>query len=288
MMWHTDMTQAVRIESIFHPSDFSAASEVAFAHALKIALVTGAKLNILHATSADGADWSEFPGVRATLERWGLIPEGSTKSAVVRLGIEVLKVIARNRNPVKASLEFLERHPASLIVLAVHQHQGRMRWLERRTGEPIAQSSGETTLFIPHGVRGFVSPEDGSVLLRNILVPIARKPRAQPAVDAAARLIRNLQLPAGAVTLVHVGNQSEAPAVRIPNDTGWAWQTRAEQGEADEMILNIAKETSADLIVMTTDGPDGFLEGLRGSTSQRVLAGTHCPLAVLPVGSVLA
>lgn len=282
------MTQAVRIESIFHPSDFSTASEIAFAHALKIALVTGAKLNILHAASEDGADWSEFPGVRTTLERWGLIPEGSGKSAVVRLGIEVLKVLARNRNPVKASLEFLERHPASLIVLAVHQHQGRMRWLDRRTGEPIAQHSGEATLFIPHGVRGFVSLEDGAVRLRNILVPIARKPRAQPAIDAAARLIRNLHLPAGTVTLLHVGEASEAPAVRIPNDTGWAWQKQVEQGEADEVILNVATATSADLIMMTTDGPDGFLEGLRGSTSQRVLAGSHCPLAVLPVGALLA
>ena len=37
-----------RIEVIFHPSDFSEASEVAFAHALKIALVTGSTLNVLH------------------------------------------------------------------------------------------------------------------------------------------------------------------------------------------------------------------------------------------------
>ena len=42
------MREGVKLESIFHPSDFSEASEVAFAHALKIALVAGAKLTMLH------------------------------------------------------------------------------------------------------------------------------------------------------------------------------------------------------------------------------------------------
>ena len=38
------------------------------------------------------------------------------------------------------------------------------------------------TLFIPHGVGGFVSREDGSISLRNILIPVAIKPRPQPSV----------------------------------------------------------------------------------------------------------
>src|SRR5688572_8780958 len=71
-----------RIESIFHPSDFSEASAVAFDHALKIALASRAALNMLHVAADPDADWSDFPGVRATLERWRLIPPGSPKSAV--------------------------------------------------------------------------------------------------------------------------------------------------------------------------------------------------------------
>src|SRR5262245_26023240 len=116
------------IESIFHPSDFSEASEIAFAHALKIALITGAAFTMLHVGRGHGAEWSDFPGVRATLERWRLIPKGSPKSAVGQLGIEVTKVIASSSDPVKASLYFLGRHPADLIVLAIHQYEGRMRW----------------------------------------------------------------------------------------------------------------------------------------------------------------
>ena len=37
----------------------------------------------------------------------------------------------------------------------------------------------------------------------------------------------------------------------------------------------------------TTDGPDGFLDGLRGTTFERVLRKARCPVANLPVGSLL-
>ena len=81
------MREGVKLESIFHPSDFSEGSEVAFAHALKIALVAGAKLTMLHVEANPSAEWQDFPGVRNTLERWGLIPHGSPKRAVGQLGI---------------------------------------------------------------------------------------------------------------------------------------------------------------------------------------------------------
>jgi len=51
---------------------------VAFAHALKLALFARAELRLMH-VAADEEDmhWSDFPGVRATLARWGLLPDGS-------------------------------------------------------------------------------------------------------------------------------------------------------------------------------------------------------------------
>jgi len=73
----------------------------------------------------------------------------------------VQKVIAAAKDPVRASLGFLAGHPAELVVLAVHQHQGRMRWFEKSVGEPIARGAGQMTLFIPHGMAGFVSQADG-------------------------------------------------------------------------------------------------------------------------------
>jgi nucleotide-binding universal stress UspA family protein len=286
-MIQANVLDGVKLESIFHPSDFSEASEVAFVHALKMALVAGAKLTMLHVAASRGAEWQDFPGVRDTLERWGLIPKGSPRSAVGQLGIRVAKVLKLSKDPLKTCLGFLEENPADLIVLAVRQHEGRMRWLGKSVGKPIARKAGEMTLFIPHGVEGFVSRQDGLISLRNILVPVAIKPRPQPSVESAARLIRNLQLPAGKVTLLHVGPAAEMPSLALPEDTDWAWNKIAKVGEPVEIILQTAEELCADLILMTTDGREGFLDALRGSTSERVLSRARCPVANLPVGSML-
>jgi nucleotide-binding universal stress UspA family protein len=287
IMSQSSLPDGVKLESIFHPSDFSDASEIAFVHALKIALVTGAKLTLFHVQASPGTEWQDFPGVRDTLERWGLIPEDSPKSAVGQLGIAVDKVIASNKDPVKSCLGFLEKHPGDLVVLALRQHRSRMRWLEKLVGAPIARGAGQMTLFTPHGVNGFVSRQDGSISLRNILIPISSKPRPQPSVEATVRLIRNLQLPAGLVTLLHVGPAAEKPSVKPPKSTDWTWNSVARPGEPADIILQTATELGADLIVMTTDGSDGFLNGLRGTTSERVLQRAPCPVANLPVGSML-
>jgi len=59
----------IPIDTIFHPTDLSEASFVAFVHALKIALLAQSELTILHAAddSGDRVSWKDFPGVRQTL-----------------------------------------------------------------------------------------------------------------------------------------------------------------------------------------------------------------------------
>lgn len=284
------MSDDVKLESIFHPSDFSEASEVAFVHALKIALAAEAKLTMLHVQAGPGAEWQDFPGVRDTLERWGLVPKDSPRSAVAQLGLKITKVLKMSSDPLKTCLGFLEENPTDLIVLAVHRHEGPLHllpWLGKSVGEPLARRAGQVTLFIPHDVQGFVSRQDGSISLRSILIPVAIKPRPQPSLESAARLIRNLRLPAGVVTLLHAGPHAEMPSLKLPSDTNWTWNRVARSGDPVDVILQTASELHADLIIMTTDGPDGFLDALRGSTSERVLRKAPCPVANLPVGSML-
>jgi nucleotide-binding universal stress UspA family protein len=271
------------IGSILHPSDFSAASEVAFAHALKAALITRSRLTVMHVSPSMTAEWTDFPGVRETLAQWGLIPPDSPRSAVPALGIDVHKVLAHDHHPVQSVLAFLRRHPTDLIVLATHQHEGRSHWLQHSVSEPIARQAGQMTLFIPHGVDGFVSRHDGAVSLRNILIPIAPIPRAQPAIAAAVRLVQRLQCPAGTFTPLFVGAPGDAPAVRCPAVPGWQWNNIVKSGNVIDSIVQMAGDMAADLLVMSTDGRNGFLDALRGSHSERVLRRTPCPLLTIPV-----
>jgi len=273
------------IESVLHPTDFSEGSKVAFYHALKAALTARSKITLLN-VSADGKPrWSEFPGVRETLERWELLPPGSPKSAVADLGIDVRKMVTPKADPVDAVVGYLNQHPAELIVLATHQRTGATRWLNSSVAEPIARKANEMTLFISGETKGFVSSEDGSVSLRNIIIPVAVKPDAQPALDAAARIVKSLNCDQGTFTLLHVGSEDSMPAVRPPDVPGWEWKEEVRSGEVIQAIIDVSNETEADLIVMTTDGRNGFLDGLRGSHSERVLRLADMPLLTVPLGS---
>jgi nucleotide-binding universal stress UspA family protein len=255
----------------------------AFAHALKAALVAKAKLVLIHVTNDNAQDWSEFPGVRETLERWKLLPAGSRRQAVLDLGVDVNKVIGRGPDPAAGVLHYIDEKGADLIVLATH-HRG-VDWLRQSVAEPVARKSGEMTLFVPTAARNFVSREDGSLSLRNILIPIATSPSPNGAIAGAARLVQQLGCDAGRFILLHVGD--EPPRVKTPAVPGWAWQTITKSGDVIDAILETAGTVEADLIVMSTDGRDGFLDGFRGSHSERVLRQAPCPLLAIPESSYI-
>ena len=204
----------------------------------------------------------------------GTPPAGCPRSAVPALGIDVQKVITYDHDPVKSVLAFLEHHRADLIVLATHQYEGRSHWLRGSVAEPVSRQSGQMTLFIPHGVDGFVSRQDGSVSLRHILIPIAPTPRPQPAIEAAVRLVHRLRCPAGTFTTLFVGAPGRAPAVRCPTVPGWQWNGIVRSGDVIDTIVQTASDMETNLIVMSTDGRNGFLDALRGSHSERVLRRT--------------
>lgn len=276
------------IESVLHPTDFSESSLVAFYHGLKTALITKSKFTLFNVSPNGEPEWASFPGVRETLERWGLLPKSSQRSAVAELGVHVRKIVADMSDPVKAVLGYLEHHPVDLIVLATRQRDGTVRWLGKSVSEPIARTAWQMTLFIPGGAKGFVSAEDGSVHLNRVLIPVARSPRAEPAVAAAARLVQKLNCPEGTFTLMHVGGSDTMPAVRCPEVPGWKWVKELRTGDVIQSIVGAAKDLNSDLIVMSTDGRNEFLDSLRGSHSERVLRHGVAPLLTVPVGALAA
>jgi nucleotide-binding universal stress UspA family protein len=272
------------IESVLHPTDFSEGSKVAFHHALTVALLAKSTLTLLNVSPDGTSEWSDFPGVRETLERWGLLPKGSPRSAVGELGIDARKVLARESDPVEAVLRYLKKYPADLIVLATNQRDGRVRWLGKSVAEPVARKAWEMTLFIPSDNDGFVDDQDGSVHLRKILIPVARSPRPQPAIEAAVRLVEKFKCSEGTFILMHVGDRGTMPTLSCPEVIGWEWTKELRTGDVIQSIVDTAKDLQADLIVMPTDGRNGFLDALRGSHSERVLRHGAAPLLTVPVG----
>ena len=70
------------------------------------------------------------------------------------------------------------------------------------------------------------------------------------------------------------------PAFASPAANGMRWVSRAEPGEVVPAILDAAHGSG--LVVMPTQGHHGFLDALRGSTTERVLREVACPVLALP------
>jgi nucleotide-binding universal stress UspA family protein len=270
---------------IFHPSHFSAASEVAFGHALKIAMQAKAKLDIMHVEtqlSPEKPYWQDFPAVRATLNRWGILPEGVRRDEVAKVGPRIRKILKSRADPVGTMLRHFRRLPPDLIVLATHQREGIERWLHKAVAEPLARRSGAMTLFVPQDGRGFVSISDGTVALKKILIPFDHNPHAQTAVSKASLLARGLDCIVEEIRLVHIGPRGTAPVIDTPYRTGWSYDTVVRQGDVVDEIVKAEHEWRPDLMVLATQGHLDFLDALRGSTTERVLRSVHCPVLAVP------
>jgi nucleotide-binding universal stress UspA family protein len=273
------------VQSVLHPTDFSEPSELAFAHALRIALTGRTRMYVLHADPAasDETDWSTFPGVRATLARWGMLEADSSPEAVFeKLGVRLAKVRVHDRDAVRGILRFLDEHPSQLIVLATHGRDGLPRWLRGSVAEPVARAAHTSTLFIPHGARGLVAPEDGAVSLRRVLVPVDSRPRPGLALEAAWRIARLFVDEPVALELLHVGEAGGFPEVEVEPGRWSKVDRSVRNGQVVEQIVAAAEHGGAELIVMATAGHQGFLDAVRGSTTERVLRHAPCPVLAVP------
>ena len=269
------------VESVFPPSDFSDASHNAFAHALAIALLRKASFTIFHAGDrvADQSRWTAFPPVRRTLERWGLLEEGSPPSAIFdEFSMRVRKVRSPKRDPLQACLEHLVENPVDLVVLATEGRDGLPGWMRRSVAEELARRAKASTLFVPARARGFVSLGTGQIGLRRILLPVDHRPDPRAAIVFATRAARALAEESAVITLLQVGDGALLDRLQLPENDAWSWDRQVRSGEVVEEILAVADAVSPDLIVMTTSGRDGVLDALRGSTTEQVLRRAPCPV----------
>ena len=276
------------IKSVVHPTDFSAASQRAFAHAMAVALIRRASLTLLHVSGSGREEWSAFPAVRQTLERWHLLQPGSTQADVATaVGVKVMKVTLSSRSPVSAVTDYVHRKPTDLLVVATEQRDGLARFLHGSTAAAMARRSRTMTLFVPAEARRYlVSLEDGSLTLHNILIPIDHTPDPRAAMEFARRVARIAGGDTITITLLHVG--ADMPDIRFADGPAWRVARVRRDGDPVVEIVAVADALKAELIVMPTAGRAGVFEALRGSTTERVLRHASCPLLAVPASELHA
>lgn len=272
------------IESIYHPTDFSRSSLVAFGHALRLCLDSHARLHVHHVFKPHQKfSWDDYPGVRDFLQGWKLVSEDHEHDDLKKLDLHVEKVLSESKSPLMSMSGFVEKHRPDLIVLSTHQNYGVMAWIQKEKALPLTRMSHCATLFIPYGEGGFVSLSDGQVKLRNVLVPVDVSPSPSKAIEAAEKLVNSLNVDQVNVHTLHVGTTDKAPALKLPDSNpAINWSHLVVKGHKETKILQAAEQMQADVIVMATAGTHGFLDALRGSTTDHIIHHANCPVLAVP------
>jgi nucleotide-binding universal stress UspA family protein len=273
------------VRSVVLATDFSAAGERAFAHALGLALLAQGDLTILHvASGGTDSDWRRFPAVRKTLERWKLLDPGSAQEDVFpKLGVQVRKIGIESKFPAMALARHLDREPADLLVVATEGREGIARWLRGSVAEAMARWSRTMTLFVPaEAKRSIVAVADGNLTLENVLIPVDRTPNPAAAIEFARRGARYLSDSRATITLLHVGGVDGMPSLTLEDGPEWSFARLTREGDPVEQIEAAAELVRAELIVMPTHGRHGVFDALRGSTTEQVVRRASCPVLAVP------
>lgn len=264
------------IHSIALPTDFSDAGTVAFEHALRLAVLNRCRLDLLHVRRPDEPpQWDEFPHVREVLRRWNYLEEGARIEDIkATTGVEVRKVDIRDDDAGDGIAAYLHDHRPGLLVMATRGHAGLERWLKGSVSAEVVRDTLVPTLAFGPEARPFVASDTGVMEIESVLIPVDHSPSPEGVLAGLRRLTGDLPV---ALDFVHVGDN--APTVE--NGRGEAMAVRTLEGPVVETLLQEAERAS--LVAMATAGRKGFLDAIRGSTTERLVGEVNCPVLVLPV-----
>ena len=263
------------VSSIAHPTDLSPQGVAAFEHALSLALANRCRLDVLHVDEPRGAaDYAEFPQVRQTLQRWGILPPGASVDAVqATTGVKVRKVGIHDRDAIDGLARFLEEHQSELIVMATRGRAGIDRLLNTSVTAGLVQTLRVPTLILGPEARPFVDPASGRLAIRKVLVPVDHDPDPHAAIEVLEQIAANLGL---TLDFVHVG--ASAPVLR--DGPKGPRTVRLLEGPVIDTLL--AEAEAADLVAMPMVGAQGLVDALKGSTTERVMREVTCPVLAIP------
>lgn len=286
-MQEPDDEQTRGFHRILHATDFAAASESAFHHALRLALASRGHLYLVHADRSDPdaeADWDAFPGIRSTLTRWNLLPADAKASDVAdKLGVRVTKAEIAAAEATEGVVRFGIDHRCDLLVLATHAREGLARLLQGSIAEILARRAELPTLFLPLQADGFIDGATGEPRLRRILLPVDRSASHGAAASLALRIADALGCTDVELHALHVGSVDSDPIVAVAAKDEPRLHRISREGSVVDGIVEEAAAIDADLIVMPTAGHDGLVDRLMGSKTEQVLRRAGRPLLAVPL-----
>ncbi len=179
-----------------------------------------------------------------------------------------------------ALLELIRREEPDLTVMASHGRAGLSAFFVGSVTQEVVRRGGRPVLVTRSRQGGGAPP------YRRILVPTDLSAKARRALPLAALLAHAFESRVTAVHAVSPGAREpgadevrKAVAPELP-----AVSVRVERGAAWDVIVRVAAEEEADLVVMASKGHDSLSDSVIGSNAERVVRHAPCPVLVAETG----
>ncbi|GBD19910.1 TRAP-T-associated universal stress protein TeaD [bacterium HR28] len=228
--------------------------------------------------------------LRALLEDWRAECRAYLEEVAQTFPQEApIRIVIEEGDPALVLTRLAEETADPLVVMAAHARAG---WRRVVLGSVTAQviASGVTPVFV---VPAHVPPPDeAELVLDRALVPLDGSRLAERALD----LLPLLGTEGWEVLLLHVreGRPRRIEADVAGDDPSTYLRELAERlvargyrvewlvadGRPAQVIVEVARERAADLIVMVTHGWSGLRDVVMGSTAEQVLAQAPVPVLV--------
>jgi nucleotide-binding universal stress UspA family protein len=285
---------AARLRQILFPSDLTPSSDRAFDHARLLAESFGAQLTLYHVLETPPV------GPRPSTPIEEEVFRRQEKAAREHLDLRAAAVAARaqvvvQRSPDarRALVTHLRLAKPDLTVMATHGREGLSHLFLGSVTERALERGDAPILCVREPEHGVAMP------YRRILVPTDLTASSRRAFPLAALLARRF----GAEVLIAHYSQVRAPASlsgvpelmesRVPGDglvheflqeafEGVRVTINVDLGSPWEKILETARTEKADVIVLSTHGPNSLSDRVLGSHAERVVRHSPCPVLVVP------
>lgn len=280
---------------ILCPVDMSELSDLALKYAHTGSRVFGASLTVLHAAHFDYPRYLSRELEERVIEELEAAKDGIRKT----VQLHVQKVLGASSGPApieyaasdlpapEAVLKAAGETGADLIVMGTHGYSGLKQFMLGSVTEAVLHRSGTPVFTVRQKMDGFIDPArpEAQPDIRQMVCPCNLSDAAGRALQAAAVLAERFDAKLAAVW----SPESEEPDSRRKL-SDWIRETAGVQvpvdpvvraGEPAAQAIGLARELSADLIVITARHRP-FEQGTEiGRTTQRVLR--HAPAPVLAV-----
>ena len=145
---HEDTVVDRDLDAVLVPTDGSACSEAAAAHAIDLALSADAALHVVHVVDASVVPVDGSGAVLDELQRAGERALDSVVERAERAGVSTIRASVLSGTPYRAITDYADAEDVALVVMGTHGRTGFDRYLLGSVAERVVRLSGCPVLTV--------------------------------------------------------------------------------------------------------------------------------------------